>query len=254
MSPRPRQNRLRALTLVELMVVIGIIVVMTLLLVPAFQGMKGASDITAAADTIKGSLEQARTHAIAKNTYAWVGFYEEDVTVPSASPTATPGVGRVVVSVMASTDGTALYSGILTSPGVPADPTRLLQIGKLTKIDNIHLKTFTDGLGTGNTFDTRPAATYNTARIGDTSPTDPSLLRLPYPVGSATATAQYTFTKAVQFSPRGEARIDNNNYTLKTVIEIGLQAAHGNVPDANGVNVVAIQVAGVSGAINIYRR
>ena len=74
-------------------------------------------------------------------------------------------------------------------------------------------------------------------------------------MGSATGTAQYIFTKAVQFSPRGEVRIDNNNYSLKAVIEIGVQPAHGITPEPSPVkNPVAVQLTGLGGNIKIYRK
>src|ERR1700682_1417771 len=111
------------------------------------------------------------------------------------------------------------------------DPTRLTQLGKLSKIENVHLATFADGTGTGSAFDTRPPVTYNTARIGDTTPPNASLTPFQYPVGNPAPVAQYTFVKAIQFGPTGETRIDNNNYSLKTAAEIGLQPTHGTAVD-----------------------
>jgi len=249
-------NLVRAgFTLVELLIVIGIIAVLLVLIAPAFTTIKSAGDVTSAAYTIKGVLDTARTYAKANNTYTWVGFYEEDVSQP---PT-TVGVGRIVMSIVASKDGTTVYD-----PNNPTtiNPTKLIQVGKLTKIENVHLATFTDGLGTtGSTFDTRPAVTYDTARIGDQTPPNASLTPFQYPVGNPAPSAQYTFMKAIQFSPRGEAEIDNTNYTLKTVAEVGIVQTHGNVaptpspgPRQYPGNVVAIQFTGVGGDVKIYRR
>ena len=240
----------------EMMVVIGIIAILMVLVVPAFTTLKSTGDVTSAAYTIKGVLDQARTYAKANNTYTWVGFFEEDVSQPSMNP-ATAGTGRIVMSIVASKDGTTIYTGGLISPAVELDPTKLIQVGKLTKIDNLHLKTFPDPTATPppDTFDKRPAPGLNTARIGDTSPDNDSLSPFRYPVGSATGTAQYTFRKAVQFSPLGEARIDNNNYSLKTVIEIGVQPTHGIAPEPSPVkNPVAVQLTGLGGDVKVYRR
>src|SRR5262249_27713081 len=133
----------KAFSLVELLVVIAIIVLVTAFIVPAFTSIKGGGDVTSAAYTIKGVLEQARTYAMANNTYTWVGFFEEDASQPSTTP-ATPGFGRLVLSIVASKDGTTIYTGSLTSPATELDPARLVQLGKLTKVDQIHLKTFPD--------------------------------------------------------------------------------------------------------------
>jgi hypothetical protein len=62
--------------------------------------------------------------------------------------------------------------------------------------------------------------------------------------------------KAVEFNPRGEARIDNStsSYPLQAVAEIGFEPTHGNVtPNPTPANLVAIQFTGLSGDVKIYR-
>ncbi len=235
-----QRERLSAFTLLELLVVMAIIAILMVLIVPAFTTIKASNDITSAAYTIKGVLDQARTYAKANNTYTWVGFFEENVA--SATP-GTAGVGRLVMSIVASNDGTIIYTS--SSPGT-IDPTRLLPVGKLTKIENIHLWTHTDApSGTGSTFDTRPNVT-STYCIGDTNPT-----------GTLFQYAQYGFPKGVQFSPGGEAQIINSttSYSPQTAAEIGLEPTHGNVaPSSIPANVVAIQFTGIGGNVAIYRR
>src|SRR5205814_1611240 len=122
--------RSRGFTLLEMLIVMGIIAILMVLLAPAFTSIKSGTDVTSAAYTIKGVLDQARTYAMANNTYTWVGLYEEDASQPSTNP-ATPGTGRVVLSIVASKDGTTVYTGALTSPATELDPTRLVQLGKL---------------------------------------------------------------------------------------------------------------------------
>lgn len=239
-------------TLIELLVVIGIIGLLLVLMGPAFTSIKGGNDVTSAAYTIQGVLDTARTYAKANNTYTWVGFYEEDASQQSMSP-ASPGNGRVVVSTVASKDGTMLYTGNLSN-SVVLDPTKIVQIGKLTKIDNLHLQTFNAGAGTGDTFAARPAVTSNASKIGDSgnitnAPPNPSLT-FNYPV----AGSQYTFQKVVQFSPRGEAVVTNSNYTMAPVSEIGVQPTHGIILDPNSTNPVAVQFTGFGGNTKIYRK
>ena len=240
----------RAFTLLELLIVLGIVAMLTLLIAPAFTTIKSGTDVTSGAYTIKGVLDTARTYAKANNTYTWVGFYEEDVSGPSTNP-PKPGSGRIVMSIVASKDGTKVYDpNNLTT----ISPTQLIQVGKLTKIENAHLWTHTDTpTGTGSTFDTRPnvASAYC---IGDSSPAG-SATPFQYPVGNPAPTAQYTFQKAIQFSSRGEVRINNDSNSPQRAAEIAFEATHGAaVPASIPANVVAVQVNGFPGAVTIYRR
>jgi len=243
--------------LIELIIVVGIIALLLVLIAPAFTYIKGGTDVTSAAYTIKGVLDTARTYAKANDTYTWVGFYEEN-TENSASPNSdTPAVGRIIMSIVASKDGTMLYTGNLGSPfTLDASPnqTALLQVGKLVKIENVHLKTFAAPTATPppDSFDTRPAATSSAAQIGDNAPPNPALT-FHYPVG--TSPGQYAFTKVVQFSPRGEAIVTNSSYTPARIAEVGLLPTHGAaVPASTPRNLVAIQINGFAGDVRIYRR
>src|SRR5207249_4703636 len=205
-----QRERASAFTLLELLIVMGIIGVLLVLIAPAFTYIKGGTDVTSSAYTIQGVLDTARTYAKANNTYTWVGFFEENAPPPEG-PVGTSGIGRVVMSIVASKDGTVVYD-----PNNPAtiDATKLTQVGKLTKIDNVHLWTHTDTpqTPTGSDFDHRPnvATTYC---IGDSSPPD-SATPFQYPIGNPAPSAQYIFVKVVQFNPRGEGVIDNSNYTM----------------------------------------
>jgi prepilin-type N-terminal cleavage/methylation domain-containing protein len=259
-------------TLLELLVVIGIIAVLMVLLIPAFTNIKGGTDVTSAAYTIKGVLDTARTYAKANNTYTWVGFFEEDVSIPSTNP-PTAGTGRLLMSIVASKDGTTVYDPNSTQNPDPIDPAKLTQVNKLVKIDNVHLPLFTVGTGTGDTFDGRPALQsdpfgigYNDSRFGElnagspTAPTTNSKFPFQYPVGNPAPTAQYTFRKTLQFNPRGESRI-NSTYDVRRVVEIGLLQTHGNIaptptPSAGNYvgNVVAIQINGFGSDVKIYRK
>src|SRR6476646_2498274 len=175
----------RGFTLLELLIVVGIIGLLLVLMAPAFTTIKGGTDVASAAYTIKGVLATARTYAKANNTYTWVGFFEEDGSISSTNP-ATQGNGRVVVSIVASKDGTEVYTSV-AGPAADMDTagTRLSPVGKLVKLDSMHLRTFANCTSncTGDTFPTRPpvpGGVPNNAKIGDTSP-DPSLRYFHYP-------------------------------------------------------------------------
>ena len=70
----PALSAAAGFTLLELLIVVGIIGLLMVLIAPAFTTIKGGTDVTSAAYTIKGVLDTARTYAKANNTYTWVGF------------------------------------------------------------------------------------------------------------------------------------------------------------------------------------
>ena len=243
----------------ELLIVIGIIGLLLALTAPAFTSIKGGTDVTSAAYAIKGVLDTARTYAKANNSYTWVGFLEENVANSASPNTDTPTVGRLVMSIVASRDGTIIYDP--TNLGQQNLTGSLVQVGKLTKIENVHLWTHTDApSGTGDTFDTRPNV-GSAFCIGDVSPAN-STTPFGYPVGNPPLTAQYTFVKAIEFSPHGEARINNGTTTggaeifpRQRVAEIAVEPTHGiALPASVPRNVVAIQFTGIGASVKIYRR
>jgi len=266
-----QRERTSAFTLLELLIVVGIIALLLVLLAPAFTTIKSGADVTNAAYTIKGVLDTARTYAKANNTYTWVGFFEEDISNP---PNA--GAGRLVMSIVASKDGTNLGadpSSSATGTENWIDPTHLTQVAKLVKIDNFHFPLFAmcaSNCG-GDTFDTRPVLQldpvvgYNASRFGElngpapnTAPYDTTnngLTKFPfqYPVGNPAPTPQYGFRRTLRFNPRGECRI-NSTYDVRKVIEIGLLQTHGTAVSAPVGNLAAVQVTGFGGSVKIYRR
>jgi prepilin-type N-terminal cleavage/methylation domain-containing protein len=256
--PRSAQgSSVRAFTLLELLIVVGIIAVLLVLLAPAFTTIKSGTDVTSAAYAIKGVLDTARTYAKANNTYTWVGFYEEDTTAtaPTNNRPAYPGKGRVLLATVGSKDGTKIFDD--SDPAAALPPDRIKQIGKLVKIEGIHLTDLGNPSPTPNptpipdTLRARPFTPYTEGspfdhfnRISSDS-TDTTLFTF--------AAQNYTFYKTIRFNPRGEANI-NSTYTVKHEGEIGVKPTHGTTVDTNTPNVVAIQFSGLGGDVKIYRR
>lgn len=265
---RLNPSSLRSFTLFELACVVAIILVMTSLIVPALTSLKGAGEVTDAAYTVKGSLEQARTLAMAKNTYVWVGFYEED---PSANgtPASTPpylGRGRLLIATVYSNDGTEIYSPVTggmnplptSAPSPSASPQAyVIQFGKIIKIDNIHMTDIGSPTPAPNpipdSLEARSTMPYSSPAPGPfsngnrLSSDNPESTRFQFSVQG------YTFWKTVRFSPRGEARI-NTSYDYRRIAELGLEPSHGDVRNGHALNAVAIQFSAFGGHFKIYRR
>ena len=281
-SSLARASARRGFTLVELTIVLGIIVVLSILTIPAISSRSSANQMTKAADTVKGVLDRARAYAQANNTYVWVGFYEEDASQSSQNP-PIPGTGRLVISVVASNDGTNLGADVSNGTSANIDPTKLVQVGTLTKIDNLHLPLYPIPSPAPNcsnvdctTFDNRPpiqndpGVGYNDSRFGElnastTAPTTNTKFPFQYPVGgSGPQTQQYLFQRTIRFSPTGESRI-NSTYDVRSLVELGLLQTRGNatpVPISGGGtsaeefagNVAAVQIGGLDSVVKIYKR
>ena len=222
----------RGFSLIEILVVTGIIVLITGLLLPAFTSIKSGRDVTSAAYTTKGILDQARTYAMANDTYTAVGF------AGSIGNTPDSVTGQIFIAALASTDATA--NGFINGS--------YKQLGKVLKLDNAHIHDTGVPTNDGTDFESRPtvAAAY---RISTAA------------AGAYSITVQgVTFSRWIQFSPRGEAVLGGNS-AMTQYMEVGLFPTRGTSlaasQDVNGKwlgNIVAIQVSGFSGSVRVYRK
>jgi hypothetical protein len=218
-----------------------IMAVMATLAALALPSLKTSGEVTQAAYDIAGLLEQARTLAMSRGTYVWVGISEEN---PGDSSGAE-GTGQVVISVISSKDGTKIYSDSVSTP-TPLTSSKLEQVSKLFKISKMHLDVLpADAVSRAEV----PASSYQIgsadfAKLGGS----PNLATFTYPL---TGTPKYTFVKIIEFNPQGDASkiVD----TPTRWMEIGLRTARGKNADNASKNVVAIQIAGIGGQVSLLR-
>ncbi len=243
----------RGFTLIEMLVVIVILGILLSIAVPAFQSIQRNGNVTRAAYNIADTLEAARAHAMAHNTYVWVGFYEEDVMslVPTNVQPPFTGKGRVILATVASKDGTKIFDDDDTSATLPAD--RITQVGTLVKVEQVHLADLgAPAGGDTKTLDGRPNLAYT-----NPGPPNDHFSRISSESADKTKfvfTAQgYTFYKTLRFSPHGELNI-NGVSDFKRVVEIGLKSTRGPVVETTNPNVIAIQITGIGGNVKLYRK
>jgi prepilin-type N-terminal cleavage/methylation domain-containing protein len=266
-------------TLLELLIVVGIIGLLMVLIAPAFTTMKSGSDFTSAVNGIRDVLENARTYAKANRTYVFVGLAEADSSVDSgASPQVTTGAtpyGRVAVAVVASKDGTRHFNYTTTNQGADwqanyADSTKpeyhgghLTPVGKLQRFENLHFMPVDFGPWTPTTNANSKMARYQPTGppyiLGNSAST--SVTPFTWPLGSPLNSGyQYRFDRVIYFDPTGVARIatSTNADAIAHVMEIDFQPTHGtlvpSLPSNQDIgNHAVVQLGTTDGAVRVYR-
>jgi prepilin-type N-terminal cleavage/methylation domain-containing protein len=77
MASRKSHSRASAYSLIEILVVLAVIGALSAVAVPAFNSIGQARGVTEAAFAVSSAIEQARSEAVARNTFAWLGIREE---------------------------------------------------------------------------------------------------------------------------------------------------------------------------------
>lgn len=189
------------------MVVIGIIAVMTTLIVPAFKGINGSRGITRAVNDVANVLELARSEAMAKRTYVYVGF---------ANTMNSDGNSELRIGAVSSLDGS-----------LDAASANLAPLSKLVKLPNIQMTKYGD-LPTS----VQTAATSYGQDNSLSSPTGVSDFVIQF------AAKGYLSGKfndpavascpTIAISPQGEILSDTNAAVFfRTTASVGLVPTHG---------------------------
>ena len=208
----------------ELLAVTGIVVMLLAVVVAPLASLRSTGDANAAAAGIPALLVQARTYAMAHNTYVWVGFAAQN------------GQG-LTIGIVAGKTGQG--SDLSQDPGQPVN---YAPVGKPSLFSGV-------ALGSINGLPALTGMATNTEAAPDNTV---DLCAVPAASGfnESVAGASTTFTTIMQWSPQGEvtlpAAAQKTHWT-----QIGLQPRRGGA--ASVTNPVVFQVASLTGEVLVFR-
>lgn len=255
--PAPFSNSSRsAFTLIEILVVMAIFVVLVGLSVLAVSGLKRAGELSRAVSGITGVVEQARAHAMANNTYVYVGFMEVDADVPELTTPQAPATGsvggRVILTAVVSKDGTVGCPDANAPTALTAS--NLSALFEPVIFTGLHLADFGDSPPASGKM-MRPEVSQARFRLGNSQAVAATTYHWPV----ASPSPQYSFSKVLQINPQGGICLPQAGGAVLTPwMEIALQETRGNIVpsvpgDQNIGNHAVIQINGLSGMTRIYR-
>lgn len=225
MSPsRKSHSGRRAFSLIELLTVTAIVATLSMVTIPAVQSLRGAGSVNRAIADLSGTLELARTHAMANRTYVRVLL----ASVDPAGGRLNPGTVALVVY---AADGST-RSADMTDPAAWPMLSRPLVLENLQVADGIQgaggISTVADATPSGQNVPGELMSAFGRSVPG---------------VGTV------QFDQVIQFGPNGEARVGFDQPARH--IKLGMSR-----PDASGpaaANAFALRISGVNGSINVLR-
>jgi type II secretory pathway pseudopilin PulG len=217
----PSSRRARAFSLTELIVVIAILMLMAALGIPAYNSISQGRNFTRAATDISALLELARTEAVARQTYVWVGL----------EPVTKDQNATLVLGAVYSRDGT----GTNIAAGNLAPLSKIVRFVGVAPVSWKDLRNDTKALYTNATpssvLDNKDGISFTLSEIS------------------------FSGGQTLTFTPRGEALLKGGvgpDDGYPEAIDISFRQANGTVVRA-GADEAALVVEGATGTVKTVR-
>ena len=219
----------KAFTLVELLMVMAIICLMLVAIGPSLSSLSSSS-YSNSISQIAQAFDLARQHAMAKNTYVWVGLY---------NGTAGSAGSYVALCVIESKTGTDILgtNAVILSSTTGSTPAGFTTVQKTKRISQMQL--VPPGVITQAQIPSLPILSVPAA--GLTNAIGASF-QITVPPPPAPYNPNEIFNNIVEFTPNGEARVSSS---LVGHIELGLKQWPRNTP-------AVIRLNGLTGLATVY--
>ncbi|RFC45778.1 MAG: Tfp pilus assembly protein FimT [Verrucomicrobia bacterium] len=223
----PKPQGKRGFTLVEIVVVLGIILMILGFAAPAVVGMLRGKKVEQALAVVSDVLERTRMEAVTQNTYLWAGF--------SNVPMSETPSGQDELWILS-------FRGKTGEARIPADPASILPAGALRRVEGITL--------VPNTSLPERLASLFPQGAKDFILEPPSIKPLNW--AGAGASGARLFDKLILFTPRGEALLEtgsNDTPVPDAYLWLGLSRTINKQVAQNEKDAAAVSISGLTGRV-----
>jgi prepilin-type N-terminal cleavage/methylation domain-containing protein len=220
-------------TLMELVVVIGIILLILGFAAPGVMGILKGKKVEQAAAAVVDVLERTRMEAVAKNTYLWIGL----ANVKGDSSNSVSGQDELWILSFRSKMGEKRPS---------ADGAIFLPNSALRRAEGVGM------VPTGSLPTMISNQLPNAAKDFATEGSSKTSMKW----AGAGSSGALEFSSLILFTPRGEALIENGDPSLpapEAFLLIGLARTNRGAMAPNDQDVAVVQISGLTGRISTLR-
>lgn len=235
-SPQQARPRLcsargnRGFTLVELIIVLGIILMILGFTAPAVVGILRGRKVEQALSIVSDVLERARIEAVTQNTYLWTGFLN---VLPADS---VSGQDELWILTFKSKAGESRIS----------DPATILPFGPLRRVEGSNLVNKDKLPGNLSSLMKEASTDFNAEAASSKA----------LKWAGAGSSGSKNFDRLILFTPRGEALIETGNAELpppQSYLWLGLSKTSQGAVASNEKDCAALSVSGLTGRVLVVR-
>lgn len=234
-SPAQRRFSTGAFTLVELVIVLGIVLLMLGFAAPSVVGILKGKRVEQALAAVSDVLERSRMEAMSQNSYIWAGLYN----LSKQDPENRSGQDELWLITFRNKNG---------DNRIPSNPVSMTMLpnSALRRVEGVHI------IAKDKLPERVTALFPATAKDFMSEPVSTSILKW----AGAGAQAPRDFNRIILFTPRGEAILETGATDLPNpdpYLWLGLSRTHNGEPAPSEKDMGAVLVSGFSGRVTLVR-